>query len=107
MRLKNRIVMSDPEKFKQICQEVIQMTPKIDEGGVWYIYNYKLKNGLLMDIEFYPPMSYSVVDRKYNGVFYISIGPEGAWSDEKVLKRKHAYTFKQFIKFLIKALNEN
>lgn len=107
MGLKYGIVMPEPEKFIQICQEVIQTMPKIDEGGAWYIFDYKLKNGLLMDIEFYPPMPYSVVDREYNGVFYISIGPEGAWSDEKVLKRKHANTFKQFKKFLIKILNEN
>ena len=101
------IIMPEPEKFIQICQEVIHTTPKIDEGGAWYIDNYKLKNGLLMDIEFYPPMPYSVVDREYNGVFFISVGPEGAWSDKKVLKQKHANTFTKFKKFLIKALNEN
>ena len=101
------IIMPEPEKFIQICQEVIHTTPKIDEGGAWYIDNYKLKNGLLMDIEFYPPMPYSVVDREYNGVFFISVGPEGAWSDEKVLKQKHTNTFTKFKKFLIKALNEN
>lgn len=107
MRLKYGIVMPEPEKFKQICQEVIQTTPKIDEGGAWYIDNYKLKNGLLMDIEFYPPMSYSVVDREYNGVFYVSVGPNGAWSDKKVLKQKHTNTFKKFKLILQKVIKEN
>lgn len=29
-----KLIFPEPEKFKQICQEVIQTTPKIDEGGV-------------------------------------------------------------------------
>lgn len=107
MRLKNRMVMPDPETFKEICQEVIQTTPKIDEGGAWYINNYKLKNGLLMDIEFYPPMPYSVVDRDYNGVFFVSVGPEGAWSKKKELKQKHTNTFKRFKTILQKVIKEN
>lgn len=107
MGLKYGIVMPEPEKFIQICQEVIQTTPKIDEGGAWYIDNYKLKNGLLMDIEFYPTMAYSVVDRDYNGVFFVSVGPEGAWSDKKVLKQKHTNTFKKFKSILQKVIKEN
>ena len=107
MGLKYGIVMPEPEKFIQICQEVIQTTPKIDLGGGWSIDNYKLKNGLLMDIEFYPPMPYSVVDREYNGVFFVSVGPEGAWSDKKVLKQKHTNTFKKFKSILQKVIKEN
>lgn len=107
MGLKYRIVMPEPEKFIQICQEVIHTTPKIDEGGAWYIDNYKLKNGLLMDIDFCPTMPYSVVDRDYNGVFFVSVGPEGAWSDKKVLKQKHTNTFKKFKSILQKVIKEN
>lgn len=102
-----KIILPEPEKFKEICQEVIKTMPKIDEGGAWYINNYKLKNGLLMDIEFYPPMPYSVVDRDYNGVFFIHWGPEGAWSDEKDLKYKHTNTFKKFKSILEKVIKEN
>lgn len=102
-----KIILPEPEKFIQICQEVIHTTPKIDEVGGWSIDNYKLKNGLLMDIEFYPPMPYSVVDRDYNGVFFISVGPEGAWSDKKVLKQNHANTFKKFKSILQKVVEKN
>ena len=38
--------------------------PKSDFGEL-YIANYKLNNGLLMDIEFYPTMPYSVVPYEY------------------------------------------
>lgn len=99
--------MPEPEKFIQICQEVIHTTPKIDLGGAWYIDNYKLKNGLLMDIDFYPTMPYSVVDREYNGVFFVSVGPEGAWSEKKELKQKHTNTFKKFKSILQKVIEEN
>ena len=107
MRPKYRIVMPETEKFIQICQEVIHTTPKIDLGGAWYIDNYKLKNGLLMDIDFCPTMPYSVVDREYNGVFFVSWGPEGAWSDEKELKQKHTNTFKNFKSIFQKVIKEN
>lgn len=107
MRPKYRIVMPEPEKFIKICQEVIHITPKIDLGGAWYIDNYKLKNGLLMDIDFCPTMPYSVVDREYNGVFFVYWGPEGAWSDKKVLKYKHANTFEKFKSILQKVIKEN
>ena len=101
------IIMPEPEKFIKICQEVINMTPKVDEGGAWYIDNYKLKNGLLMDIDFFPTMPYSVVDREYNGVFFISVGPEGAWSKKKELKEKYTNTFKKFKTILQKVIEEN
>lgn len=99
--------MPEPEKFIVICKELLKIEPKQDAGREWYIDEYKLKNKLLMDIRFYPPMAYSVVPEKYNGVFIIHIGPEGAWSDEKQRKTYHTNTFDNFKTILKKVLKEN
>lgn len=108
IRKTRRIVMPNPDEFKKICKELIpDAEPKCDCAGAWDIENYKLNNGLLMDIEFYPTMPYSLVPYEYDGVFYISWGPKGAWSDEKHLKVKHMNTFKKFKTALKKVLKAN
>lgn len=102
-----RIVMPNPNEFKKICKELMPDAEPKSDCGELYIENYKLKNGLLMDIEFYPTMPYSVVPYDYDGVFFIQWGPKGAWSDKKHLNVKHMNTFKKFKTALKKVLKTN
>lgn len=101
------IVVPRPELFIQICQEVMKVTPEMDIAGAWYVDNYLLPNGFIMDIDFCPTMPYSVVNEEYDGVFTVSCGPEGAWSDGKSLRQEFTNTFGKFREVLLTMLKDN
>jgi hypothetical protein len=86
------------KRVKKICRKVLGVAPKC-YGTAYYLLDYKLGNGLLMDVSYYPP------NLTRYGVFVIAYGPEATFSDDPVyLWPKN---FDEFERNLKKVLADN
>ena len=86
------------KRVKKICRKVLGVEMECYYGS-YDINDYKLGNGLLMDVSYYPP------NLTRYGVFVIAYGPEATFSDDPVYL--WAKNFTEFERNLKKALADN
>lgn len=92
------IVTKYIERVQKICSKVLGVEMECYYGA-YDIDDYKLGNGLLMDVSYYPPSL-----TRY-GVFVIAYGPKATCSDKPTYL--WAKTFDKFERNLKKALADN
>lgn len=85
-------------RVKKICRDVLGVELECYYDA-YDINDYRLGNGLLMDVSYYPPCC-----TQY-GVFVITYGPEATFSDDPVYL--WARTFDEFEKNLKTAVADN
>ncbi len=86
------------KRVQKICRKLLGVEMECYYGA-YDINVYKLGNGMLMDVSYYPPCA-----TRY-GVFVIAYGPDATFSDNPVYL--WARTFDQFEENLKKALSDN
>ena len=92
------VVLTYINRAKKICRKVLGVDMECCYGA-YDIIDYKLGNGLLMDVSYCPPHA-----TKY-GVFVITYGPEATFSDNPVYMWSR--NFAEFERNLKKALADN
>lgn len=92
------VILTYIKRVRKICRKVLGVAPKC-YGTAYHLIDYKLGNGLLMDVSYYPPQL-----TQY-GVFVITYGPEATFSDDPVYL--WSKNFDEFERNLKKALADN